>query len=57
VAQGKLTGTVAYPLAMPAGLAAAAKVCAGESMPSTIALSYPLIDKSNVSTYRGTNFG
>jgi ribose transport system substrate-binding protein len=57
VAQGKLAGTVAYPLAMPAGLAAVAKVCAGETMPSSIALSYPLVDKGNVSTYRGTNFG
>lgn len=57
VAEGKLDGTVAYPLAMPAGLAAAAKVCAGESLPKNVALSYPLITKDNVSTYRGTNFG
>jgi ribose transport system substrate-binding protein len=57
VAEGKLDGTVAYPLAMPAGLAAAAKVCAGEDLPKDVPLSYPLITKENVSTYRGTNFG
>jgi ribose transport system substrate-binding protein len=57
VAEGKMDATVAYPLAMPAGLAGAAKVCAGESLPKNVALSYPVITKENVSTYRGTNFG
>jgi ribose transport system substrate-binding protein len=57
VANGKLDATVAYPLPMPAGVAAAAKVCAGEAMPKNVELSYPLITKDNVSTYRGTNFG
>jgi ribose transport system substrate-binding protein len=57
VQKGVYESTVAYPLAMPAGLAGAAKACVNEQMPKLIPLAYPLITKANAAKYLGTNFG
>lgn len=48
---------VVYPVVVPADLVAAAKVCAGESLPKSIPLEYPLVTKATVKRYLGTNFG
>jgi ribose transport system substrate-binding protein len=57
VQKGQMAADVVYPVVQPAAEVAAAKVCAGESLPSNVALEYPLVTKGNVSTYLGTNFG
>jgi ribose transport system substrate-binding protein len=56
VAAGTLAFTVVYPLVEPMDVAAAAKACAGESMPQSISLLYPLVTKDNVATYKGTQY-
>jgi ribose transport system substrate-binding protein len=56
VAAGTLAFTVVYPLVEPMDVAAAAKACAGESMPQSVSLLYPLITKENVATYKGTQY-
>lgn len=48
---------VVYPVVVPADLVAAAKVCAGEPLPKSIPLEYPLVTKATVKRYLGTNFG
>lgn len=53
---GTYDSTVVYPVVQPAAVVAAAKVCSGESLPKSIALSYPLVTKADVAKYRGTNF-
>ncbi|MGH3258466.1 MAG: substrate-binding domain-containing protein [Streptosporangiaceae bacterium] len=57
VQAGQMQADVVYPVVQPAAEVAAAKVCAGESVASQVALLYPLVTKANVSTYLGTNFG
>ena len=56
VAAGTLAFTVVYPLVEPMNVAAAAKACAGESMPQSVSLLYPLVTKENVATYKGTQY-
>lgn len=56
IESGTYDSTVVYPVVQPAAVVAAAKVCSGESLPKSIPLSYPLVTKSNVATYRNTNF-
>jgi ribose transport system substrate-binding protein len=56
VAAGTLAFTVVYPLVEPMNVAAAAKACAGEAMPQSISLLYPLVTKENVATYKGTQY-
>jgi ribose transport system substrate-binding protein len=56
IQQGTYAGTVVYPLVQPEGVVAAAKACAGESLPASIQLSYPLVTKDNVATYFGSTF-
>ncbi|MFC0471242.1 substrate-binding domain-containing protein [Halalkalibacter kiskunsagensis] len=51
---GTIDATVAYPIAMPMGIIAAAKVLAGEAIPEFIQLDAPLITKENVSNYINT---
>lgn len=53
---GNYAATVVYPLVQPAAVVAAAKVCAGESLPQSIALSYPLVTRANVAQYLGTTY-
>lgn len=57
VQNGQMAADVVYPVVQPAAEIAAAKACAGESVPANVALQYPLVTKANVSTYLGTNFG
>jgi hypothetical protein len=52
-----MAADVVYPVVQPAAEVAAAKVCAGESVPAKVALQYPLVTTANVSKYLGTNFG
>jgi ABC-type sugar transport system substrate-binding protein len=57
VQSGQMAADVVYPVVQPAAEVAAAKVCAGESVPAKVALQYPLVTSANVSKYLGTNFG
>jgi ribose transport system substrate-binding protein len=57
VQNGQMAADVVYPVVQPAAEIAAAKACAGESVPANVALLYPVVTKANVSTYLGTNFG
>lgn len=54
ISAGDYLATVAYPVVQPMAIVAAAKACMGESMPSEIALDYPLITADNVAEYKGT---
>ena len=56
IQNGTYAATVVYPLVQPAAIVAAAKVCTGESLPQSIALSYPLVTKANVAQYLGTTY-
>lgn len=53
---GTYAATVVYPLVQPAAVVAAAKICSGETLPQSIALSYPLVTKANVSQYVNTTY-
>lgn len=54
ISAGDYLASVAYPVVQPMAIVAAAKACMGESMPSEIALDYPLITADNVAEYKGT---
>jgi ribose transport system substrate-binding protein len=56
IQHGTYAGTVVYPLVQPEGVVAAAKACAGETLPASIQLAYPLVKKDNVAKYLGTTF-
>jgi ribose transport system substrate-binding protein len=57
VADGHLVKLdIPYPQSILQGLVAAAKTCAGESVPPYIRLSHPEITKENAKQYIGTNF-
>lgn len=57
VQKGELAGDVVYPVVAPEDVIGAAKACMGESMPKFVSLDYPLVTKTNVTKYLGTNFG
>jgi ribose transport system substrate-binding protein len=56
VKAGQYAGTVVYPLPVPEHILAAAKVCAGESLPARIKQAAPLVTQENVAKYEGTTF-
>lgn len=53
IEDGKIDATVAYPIVMPMGIIAAAKILAGEPLPKYIELESPIITKENVETFKG----
>jgi ribose transport system substrate-binding protein len=56
VKAGRYAGTVVYPLPVPEHILAAAKVCAGESVPARIKQDAPLVTQANEAKYDGTTF-
>lgn len=57
VADGSYEATVVYPVAVSAGVVAAAKTCAGEPLPERIPLDYPLVTRAEVDQYLSTTYG
>ncbi len=53
---GRYDGTVVYPITAPEHLVAAAKACAGESLPPRITLESMLVTSENVADVLGTTF-
>ena len=53
VRAGDIDAVIAYPIPMPAGIFAGAKVMAGEAVPTYIELECPVITKENVEDYIG----
>ena len=53
VRAGDIDAVIAYPIPMPAGIFAGAKVMAGEAVPTYIELECPVITKENVEEYMG----
>lgn len=53
---GQYAGTVVYPLPVPEHILAAAKLCAGEKLPSRIKLTAPLVTQQIAAKYEGTTF-
>jgi ribose transport system substrate-binding protein len=56
VKAGQYAGTAVYPLPVPEHILAAAKACAGESLPKRIKQATPLVTQSEVAKYEGTTF-
>jgi ribose transport system substrate-binding protein len=56
VKAGQYAGTVVYPLPVPEHMLAAAKACAGESLPKRIKQLTPLVTQADVAKYDGTTF-
>lgn len=57
VADGTYQATVIYPIAVSAGVVAAAKACSGEPLPAQISLDYPLVTRDQAHAYLGTTYG
>jgi ribose transport system substrate-binding protein len=55
IKKGNVQFTIPYPQTVLHGLVAAAKVCADEPVDKKIGIAHPLIDKTNVDEYFGTN--
>jgi ribose transport system substrate-binding protein len=53
---GQYAATVVYPLPVPEHILAAAKLCAGESLPKRIQQENPLATADNVAKFDGTTF-
>lgn len=56
IQKGDYAGSVIYPIDVPEHLIAAAKVCAGESMPKRIKMTATLATKSNAKSFIGKTF-
>lgn len=56
IEDGSYAATVVYPIPVPEHLIAAAKLCAGESLPERIVTSATLVTLDNVADVRGTTF-
>jgi ribose transport system substrate-binding protein len=56
VEDGTYAGTVVYPIPVPEQILAAAKVCAGEELPTRIKQESRLVTKDDVAEFRGTTF-
>jgi ribose transport system substrate-binding protein len=56
IKSGKYAATVVYPLPVPEHILAAAKLCAGETLPARIKQTAPLVTKDNVAKFEGTTF-
>lgn len=56
IEDGSYAATVVYPIPVPEHIIAAAKLCAGESLPERIVTSATLVTLDNVADVRGTTF-
>lgn len=56
IKRGEYAGSVVYPIDVPEHLIAAAKVCAGESLPKRIKMTATLATKQNVARFVGKTF-
>jgi ribose transport system substrate-binding protein len=56
IKKGDYAGSVVYPIDVPEHLIAAAKVCAGESLPKRIKMTATLVTKQNVGQFAGKTF-
>jgi ribose transport system substrate-binding protein len=56
ISKGIIDSTTVYPVIAPMDIVAAAKVLAGEKLPSFIKLDSPTVTKENVSEYNGTTY-
>jgi hypothetical protein len=56
IKNGQYDSTVVYPLPVPEHILAAAKLCAGQTLPARIKQTAPLVTKENVAKFEGTTF-
>lgn len=56
VEAGDMNATVVYPLTATEHVLAAAKACAGESLPEQLTLESPLVTEENVDRFKATTF-
>ena len=56
IAAGEIDGTVIYPLNAPEAIAAAAKACMGEELPSEVGLASTLVTADNIDEFLGKGF-